>query len=89
MANVNTIKSRIVHKHDTLVNWEKAENFIPLEGEIIIYDVDENTNRPRLKIGDGVTKVFNLPFYEEEPISDEEIARICGMTIENGEVAKL
>ena len=29
---------RIVHKHDIEANWLKAENFIPKQGEIIIYD---------------------------------------------------
>ena len=32
------LKGRIQNKHDTFVNWEKATNFIPLEGEVIVYD---------------------------------------------------
>lgn len=32
------IKSRIINKHDLEINWEKATAFIPLKGEIIIYD---------------------------------------------------
>lgn len=57
------IKSRIINKHDIQENWEKAINFIPLVGEIVIYDCDENYNYERVKIGDGKTKVNSLPFF--------------------------
>jgi hypothetical protein len=36
------IYTRAQQKHDIEANWIKAINFIPLEGEIIIYDADEN-----------------------------------------------
>lgn len=58
-----TLKSRIVHKHDTAVKWA-ATNFIPKQGEIIIYDADNICNYERMKIGDGKTKVADLPFIE-------------------------
>jgi hypothetical protein len=58
------IVSRIVHKHDTAANWENAKNFIPMKGEIIVYDIDDNYEYERLKIGDGVTTVINLPFQK-------------------------
>ena len=32
------MKERIQIKHDIAANWEKAKNFIPLAGELIIYD---------------------------------------------------
>lgn len=57
------LKARIVHKHDTEANWNKAINFIPKESEFIVYDMDDTHNYFRLKIGDGVTDVINLPFY--------------------------
>lgn len=56
MAN-KTFQGRIVQKHDTEANWKKATNFIPLKGEIIIYD-DLN----KIKIGDGSTKINDLKF---------------------------
>ena len=28
---------RIAQKHDVESNWQKAKNFIPLAGEIIVY----------------------------------------------------
>ena len=60
MAEKN-VKARIIHKHDTEVNWNKAEGFIPNKGEIIVYDIDETHSYERFKIGDGVTLVNNLP----------------------------
>lgn len=56
MAN-QTFQGRSVQKHDTKANWEKATNFIPLKGEIIIYD-----DLKKIKIGDGSTKVNDLDF---------------------------
>ena len=53
---------RIVHKHDTEENWLKATNFIPKQGELIIYDVDTEHNYERFKIGDGINLVNDLPF---------------------------
>ena len=57
-----SIKSRIVHKHDSEANWLKATNFIPKQGEIIVYDADEKYPYERFKIGDGTTLVSDLPF---------------------------
>lgn len=62
MANEKKINSRIVHKHDTEVNWNKATNFIPKAGEIIIYDIDEIYSYSRFKIGDGVRAINDLEF---------------------------
>ena len=57
-----TINARIKFKHDVESNWNKAKNFVPTAGELIIYDVDENNISPRFKIGDGTTNVIKLPF---------------------------
>ena len=57
--------TRIIHKHDTRINWNKATNFIPMAGEIIVYDADEYYDYPRVKIGDGKTTVVNLPFIDK------------------------
>lgn len=65
MAN-KTFQGRIVQKHDTKANWDKATNFVPLKGEIIIYD-----DLKKIKIGDGSTKINDLAFISDEyiPIS--------------------
>lgn len=59
MPQINT---RLRQKIDTEANWNKATNFIPLDGEIIIYKADENYPYERIKIGDGETTVINLTF---------------------------
>lgn len=60
------LDARIKMRHDTEANWLLAINFIPLFGEIIVYDVDSTHDNPRIKIGDGVTIVNNLPFLSAE-----------------------
>ena len=78
MANV--LNTRIQHKHDTEINWSKATGFIPKQGELIVYDIDDNYNYERIKIGDGVTNVNSLPFANEI-ITNAEIDEICGANI--------
>lgn len=71
------LKTRIIQKHDIEANWIKAGNaanpFIPLKGELIIYDPEDDTSElptyreepitySRQKIGDGETVVSDLPF---------------------------
>lgn len=75
-----TIKTRIVHKHAIESNWLKAINFVPLQGELIIYDVEVDAEGniltlpkgrttpytyERFKIGDGKTLVKDLPFVDD------------------------
>ena len=60
--NEKNLKSRIIHKHDIEDCWRLAVNFIPKQGEIIVYDRDSKYNYERFKIGDGVTNVNDLPF---------------------------
>lgn len=66
-----TIKTRIIHKHAVESDWEKATNFKPLQGEIIVYDIDANYSYQRLKIGDGITLVNDLPFADVGSLSEE------------------
>lgn len=56
------IKTRIINKHDTEANWIKATNFIPKQGELVVYDKDGTHSYERFKIGDGSTKINDLSF---------------------------
>ena len=57
------LKTRIQHKIDTYAHWELAKNFVPLEGELIIYTTDEYGNdKVGLKVGDGKKKLEKLDF---------------------------
>lgn len=63
-----TFNARIVHKHDVEANWIKAVNFVPKQGEIIVYDIDSTHTYERFKIGDGKTLVSALPFSNDNKV---------------------
>lgn len=67
--NEKYLASRIAQKHDIEANWNKVVDFIPMRGEIIVYDIDANYDYERMKIGDGATTVVNLPFYLADEIN--------------------
>ncbi len=71
------IDTRIKIKHDTTENWNNARGFIPLSGEIIVYDDYETyteqqygqtvtRNIPNIKIGTGNAYVQDLVFVDEK-----------------------
>lgn len=55
------LNTRIKHKIGTSAEWALATTFVPLKGELIIYD-DENGEPAKFKFGDGETLVGELPF---------------------------
>lgn len=63
MAEKKINNIRVINKHDIEANWIKATGFIPKQGELIVYDIDDNYSYERIKIGDGVHNVNDLPFY--------------------------
>lgn len=58
------LKARIVNKNGTSAEWEKATSFVPKKGELILY-----TDLNKIKIGDGVTKVNDLPFSNDDKVA--------------------
>ena len=75
------VDARIRLKHDTTANWNNARGFIPMAGEVIIYDdyqvktwqveeygeiVTKTENIPGIKIGDGQAYVQDLPFVDKD-----------------------
>lgn len=54
------LTTRIQQKTDTKANWDKANNFVPLKGEYIYY-----SDLHKVKVGDGVKKVGELPFLAD------------------------
>ena len=76
-----TINTRIQLKRDTTEHWNQAIGFIPLPGEVIIYEdyetktyiIEENgetttkiVNIPNIKIGTGNAYVQDLAFVDEK-----------------------
>ena len=62
MAEPRKIKTRIINKHATAAVWDTKTSFIPLQAELIVYDIDSTHSFERYKIGDGKTPITQLPF---------------------------
>ena len=67
----DTVKARIRLKNDTEAHWKQATGFSPLKGEIIIYSADDSHPFSRLKVGDGITYVNDLPFLRADDIREK------------------
>lgn len=66
--------SRVIHKHDIESNWAKS-SFVPLKGELVIFDTDESHLYERIKVGDGIQTVNALPFVNDA-VRTELLAQI-------------
>ena len=77
-TSTKTLKTRIQLKSDTEANWNKAgpkdgsNGFVPLLGELIVYNADTTHPFSRLKVGDGSTNVVDLPFIDAGTLNGEE-----------------
>ncbi len=56
-----TVNTRLKIKHDTTENWNNAVGFIPLPGELIVYDDYETKTYQVEEYGEMVTKTVNIP----------------------------
>jgi hypothetical protein len=62
------IKTRIQQKHEKPTDWAAAADFAPLHGELIVYDAEDDTSAPRLKVGNALGSALSkLPFVEAVP----------------------
>lgn len=59
MIKTTDKKGPAIVKRDSTANWDKATNYIPNVGTIVIMDNDDNT--VQLKFGDGKTLLKDLP----------------------------
>lgn len=59
-----TLNARILLKNGTEADWNVINDFIPGNGEMIIYNKDETHSSPRVKVGDGVHIPRDLPFID-------------------------
>ncbi len=62
MSNIKKLKTRMVQKHGTKAEWDNASTFVPLDGELIVYEdgTAAGGRAPAIKVGDGTTTVGNL-----------------------------
>lgn len=70
------LKARIQHKHDVEANWIKATNFIPKQAELVIYDPDATYTYSRVKVGDGIRTINELPFTDEIKANKNEVSQV-------------
>jgi hypothetical protein len=76
-------KTRMQQKHDIEANWDRATDFIPMRGEIIVYDSEidvdgtllelpegrtDRYDYARFRIGDGRSYLKDLPFAGGESV---------------------
>ena len=64
-------KSNAIVKVDTEENWAKAVNYIPDSFTIIVYTYTDKS--PKVKIGDGITLVNDLPFLSNKEVEDDTL----------------
>lgn len=84
MSDAN-VKARICQLHKTESEWNKLPDFVPLQGELIIFDPDRQHRYSRIKIGDGVTKLQKLSFLIE-PVVESFIDNRCDKIVDAGRV---
>ena len=64
------MKARISQLHKTEAEWNNLPNFVPAQGEFIIFDPDRQYKYARLKVGNGTTSLRKLPFFIDAATSD-------------------
>ena len=80
------MKARVSQLHKTEAEWNKLTSFIPMQGEVIIFDTDERHKYARLKVGDGSTKLADLPFFIDSAIDDHVTKRRLNEVIDAGRI---
>ena len=65
------VKSNAIVKVDTEENWSKAINYIPDSFTILVYTYENSS--PKVKIGDGIHKVCDLPFLSNKEVVDDTL----------------
>ena len=66
------MKARVSNLTKTEAEW-LALDFKPLAGELIVYAPDAAVKYPRIKIGNGIDRLHDLPFVIES-VTEELLA---------------
>jgi hypothetical protein len=80
------VKARVSQLHKTEAEWLKLQDFVPLQGEFIVFDPDKQHCYARLKLGDGITKLQNLPFFIDSAIDDHTTKKRLDTVIDGGRI---
>lgn len=60
------MKARVSNLHRTAEEWSKLKNWKPEAGELIVYDPDLEFDYARVKLGDGIHTLAELPFFIDQ-----------------------
>ncbi len=63
------MKARVSQLCKTEAEWSRLTDFVPFQGEVIVFSPDKQYKYARLKIGDGSTPLRNLPFFIDYAIN--------------------
>jgi hypothetical protein len=80
------MRARVSQLHKTEVEWEKLSEFIPYSGELIVFDPDSKHKYARLKVGDGITKLKDLPFFITSAIEEHATNNRTNEVIDAGRI---
>ena len=90
-----TMDARIQLKRDTTQHWNEARGFIPLPGEVIVYEDYETKTYTVEEYGETVTKTVNIPnikigtgnaYVQDLAFVDEKIREILMDHIRNQDI---
>jgi hypothetical protein len=82
------MKARISQLHKTESEWNRLADFIPEAGEFIVFDLDDNHDYARLKVGNGKTKLKDLPFFIDSAIDHHITKRRYDEVIDAGRITE-
>lgn len=82
------MKARVSQLHRTEAEWDKLPDFVPIQGEFVIFDPDKRHQYARLKVGDGDTKLKDLPFFIDSAIDDHITKRRLDEVIDAGRITE-
>ena len=90
-----TINTRIQLKRDTTQHWNEAIGFVPLPGEVIVYEDYETKTYTVEEYGETVTKTVQIPnikigtgnaFVQDLAFVDEKTRNILMEHIRNSDI---
>lgn len=90
-----TINTRIQLKRDTTQHWNEAIGFVPLPGEVIVYEDYETKTYTVEEYGETVTKTVQIPnikigtgnaFVQDLAFVDEKTRNILMEHIHNSDI---
>ena len=77
------VTTRNIVKNGVEPDWDKLVDFVPLKNEPIFYSPDANNTSMRMKMGDGVTKLKDLPFVPTASIPGFDPNNIVAKRVEH------